>query len=76
LSIYEQNISYNVPDVPKLYIKLTKDAAYGLQLQEKAIEHLKPEKIVELNSGHLPMISKPNDLIRIINEFTSNIDNK
>ena len=76
LSIYEQNITYNLPDVPKLYIKLTNDAAYGLQLQEQAIEHLKPETIMELNTGHLPMISKPNDLVKIINEFTSKIDNK
>jgi pimeloyl-ACP methyl ester carboxylesterase len=74
LSIYEENISYIFPDVPKLYVKLTNDAAYSLQLQEKAIEHLKPETIMELNTGHLPMISKPNELVKIINEFTLKID--
>jgi hypothetical protein len=73
-SIYEQKITYNFPDIPKLYIKLTNDSAYRIQLQEKAIEHLKPQTIIELNTGHLPMISKPNDLSKIINEFVSKID--
>ena len=72
-SIYEQKITYNLPDTQKLYIKLTNDAAYGIKLQEKAIENLKPETIIELNTGHLPMISKPNDLIKIIKEFTKKI---
>ena len=71
-SIYEQKITYNLPDTQKLYIKL-QDAAYGIKLQEKAIENLKPETIIELNTGHLPMISKPNDLIKIIKEFTKKI---
>lgn len=75
-AIYEQKITYNLLDIPKLYIKLTNDAAFGIQLQEKAIGHLKPEKVIELNTGHLPMISKPNDLAKIINEFTSKVYNK
>jgi pimeloyl-ACP methyl ester carboxylesterase len=74
LRIYEQKITYNLPDIPKLYIKLTNDAAYGIQLQEKAIEHLKPKTVIELNSGHLPMISKPDDIAKIINEFISKIE--
>jgi pimeloyl-ACP methyl ester carboxylesterase len=72
--IYEQKITYNIPDVPKLYIKLTNDAAYGIQLQEKAIGYFKPEAVIELNSGHLPMISKPEELIKIIKEFTTKIE--
>ncbi len=68
--IYEQKITYKLPDIPKLYIKLTNDAAFGIQLQEKAIDHLNPETVIELNSGHLPMISKPDDIIKIIKEFT------
>lgn len=72
-SIYEQKITYNLPDIPKLYIKLTNDAAYATQLQEKAIDNLKPDSVVEINSGHLPMISKPDDLIKIINKFTTKI---
>jgi pimeloyl-ACP methyl ester carboxylesterase len=72
-SIYEQKIKYNLPDIPKLYIKLTNDAAYGIQLQKKAIDNLKPETVVEINSGYLPMISKSDDLIKIIKEFTTKI---
>lgn len=72
-SIYEQKITYDFPDIPKLYIKLTNDAAFGIQLQEKAINNLKPETVIEVNSGHLPMISKPDELIKIIKEFTIKI---
>ena len=75
LSIYENKIIYNLPDIPKLYIKLTNDAAYGIQLQEKSIERFKPGIIKELNTGHLPMISKPNDLAMIINDFILKLDN-
>jgi pimeloyl-ACP methyl ester carboxylesterase len=74
ISIYEQKITYNLPDIPKLYIKLTNDAAYGIPLQEKSIENLKPQKTVELKSGHLPMIGKPNDLAKIVNDFVSKLD--
>jgi pimeloyl-ACP methyl ester carboxylesterase len=74
LSIYIQTIKYNLPDVPKLYIKLTNDAAFGIQIQDKMIENLMPQIIIELNTGHLPMISKPNDLAKIINEFVSKIN--
>ncbi|MGE0076406.1 MAG: alpha/beta fold hydrolase [Bacteroidales bacterium] len=73
-SIYEQKVNYNLSDIPKLYIKLTNDAAYAIALQEKSIDNLKPEKVVEINSGHLPMISKPNNLIEIIKEFTATIE--
>ena len=74
LSIYTQKIKYNIPDIPKLYIKLTNDVAFGLQIQDRMIKNLVPQTVVELNTGHLPMISKPNDLVKIINEFTSKIN--
>ena len=74
LSIYIQSIKYKLADVPKLYIKLTNDAAFGMQIQDKMIKNLMPQKVVEMNTGHLPMISKPNDLAKIINEFVSKIN--
>jgi pimeloyl-ACP methyl ester carboxylesterase len=73
IKIYEQKISYILPEIPKLYIKLTNDAAYAIRLQEKAIENLKPQTVIELKSGHLPMISKFDDLALIINEFKSKL---
>ena len=72
--IYTQKIKYNLPEIPKLFIKLTNDAAFGLQIQDKMIRNLMPETVVELNTGHLPMISKPKDLAKIINEFVSKIN--
>jgi pimeloyl-ACP methyl ester carboxylesterase len=72
--IYIQKIKYNLPDIPKLFIKLTNDAAFGIQIQDKMIKNLMPQTVIELNTGHLPMISKPNDLAKIINEFISKIN--
>lgn len=74
LMIYEQKVIYNLSDIPKLYIKLTNDKAFREQIQDKMIKNISPKTVVEMNTGHLPMLGKPNDLARIINDFVLKID--
>ncbi|MBH5319658.1 alpha/beta hydrolase [Paenibacillus sp. GSMTC-2017] len=67
--VYIERTNAAVPSVPKLYVKLTKDQEFGLPLQNKMIANLSPQKVVELKTGHLPMLSDPNGLRRELETF-------
>ena len=58
----------------KRYIKLNKDKGLSVQLQDKMIKNLNAQKVVTLDSGHLPMISKPKELSEILNNFINEIN--
>lgn len=45
-----------------------------MQLQDKMIRNLNAQKAVTLDSGHLPMISKPKELSEILNNFVNEIN--
>lgn len=70
-ALYTTKISYTMPDVPRLYIKLNKDQSIPVPLQYQMARNLGAQKIEELNSGHLPMMSNPKQLASIINSFIS-----
>ena len=74
LMIYEQKVIYNLPDIPRLYIKLTNDKAFREQIQDRMIKNFSPNTVAEMNTGHLPMLGKPNDLAKIINDFVLKSD--
>ncbi|MBK9566975.1 MAG: hypothetical protein IPO37_17935 [Saprospiraceae bacterium] len=44
-----------------------------MQLQDKMAQNLRAQKVVTLDSGHLPMISKPKELAIILMNFTDGI---
>ena len=67
-SLYTTKITYhNLPE-NTLYIKLSKDAG-GIEIQDKMIQNLKAEKVETIDSGHLPMMSRPEKLSGILNGF-------
>ena len=51
-----------------------KDKGLSVQLQDKMIKNLNAQKVVELDSGHLPMISQPKELSEILNNFINEIN--
>lgn len=57
--LYTERIGAPVPDMPKLYVKLTQDREVLPQLQDRMIKHFGRTHVFELASGHLPMISNP-----------------
>ncbi|MCR2806883.1 alpha/beta fold hydrolase [Paenibacillus soyae] len=57
--LYTERIGAPVPDIPKLYVKLTKDLEVTPQLQDRMIQRFGRTHVFELASGHLPMISSP-----------------
>ncbi|MBB3112463.1 pimeloyl-ACP methyl ester carboxylesterase [Paenibacillus phyllosphaerae] len=69
--LYTDRIDTSVPDVPKLYVKLTDDKELRPSLQNKMIANLSPQYVRSLATGHLPMISNPAGLRSILEIFLS-----
>lgn len=68
-ALYTTKISYHLPAVKRLYIELTKDKSMPVALQKRMAKQLKADKISVIESGHLPMLSKPKELAAILSEF-------
>lgn len=72
--LYTSKVDYKSLDVKTLYIKLNNDKGFPVQLQDKMIKNLTVQKVVTIQSGHLPMISKPKELSEILNNFINEIN--
>jgi hypothetical protein len=53
--------------IPRTYIRLLRDASISLEVQNQMIENLGQADVVDLDAGHMAMISRPRDLADIIN---------
>jgi pimeloyl-ACP methyl ester carboxylesterase len=72
--LYTTKVDYKSLEIKTLYIKLTNDKGFPLQLQEQMIKNLIAQKVETIDSGHLPMISKPKELSKILNNFINEIN--
>jgi pimeloyl-ACP methyl ester carboxylesterase len=73
-SLYTDRTNATLPDIPKMYVKLKKDKEIDERLQEKMILNLGTDQVVELDTGHLPMISRPGELKNVLLDFLKKID--
>lgn len=69
VSVYSDKIDASAPEVPKLYIRLKQDKEFGLPLQNKMITNLSPQHVYDLDAGHLPMLSQPDQLRAMLQRF-------
>ncbi|WP_425826483.1 alpha/beta fold hydrolase [Streptomyces fractus] len=53
--------------IPLTYVHLTRDQCYVEELQQRSIALLGPEKVVDLDTGHMAMVSAPGELAAILN---------
>jgi len=67
--IYSDSSTLPPSSVPKLYIKTTNDNEFSDTLQNIMQRNLGADKIVTINSGHLPMLSKPEELAGLLDDF-------
>ena len=72
--LYSDRCGAAVPDVPRLYVKLTEDKEFGIPLQERMIANFAPHEVKALASGHLPMLGKPNELADILESFLKRLE--
>jgi len=71
--LYTDRINTKDISVNSLYIRLKKDKAFSEKNQNKMIKNLQATKIINIDSGHLPMLSKPVELAQILNNFATQI---
>lgn len=67
--VYTDRANVSLPDVPKLYVKLTNDKELSPSLQDQMISNFSPQSVQNLDTGHLPMISNPEGLRSILENF-------
>jgi pimeloyl-ACP methyl ester carboxylesterase len=53
--------------IPRTYVRLLRDASISLEVQDQMIVNLNPVDVVDLDAGHMAMISRPGDLADILN---------
>ena len=70
-AVYLERVGVPAPAVPSFYVRLTRDRELGPSLQLKMARNLGEADVRDLTSGHLPMLSQPDQLAQIVNEFTS-----
>ncbi len=74
-SVYIERTRAPVPQVSRMYICLTEDKEFGVPLQRKMASNLGAEDVPEIASGHLPMLSEPDELARLLNKFVAQVRN-
>jgi pimeloyl-ACP methyl ester carboxylesterase len=74
LRVFTDRTNASVPRVPRLYVKLTIDQELSPSQQDKMIENLGTHEIVTLEAGHLPMLSKPDELREALLAFLSRLE--
>ncbi len=68
LHLFVDPVTWSVPDAtPKLYVRTTKDQSLLPAFQDKMIANAQPIRVVEMETGHLPMLSKPKELAGHLN---------
>ena len=67
--LYTDRVRYDSLPGRRLYVRLTDDRSLSQDLQSQMIETLGQPEVRELPTGHLPMLSRPAELARIIEEF-------
>lgn len=73
VQLYTDKVMYSALPSESLYVKLTNDKAVSEKMQDEMIHNLQCEQVVEMDSGHLPMISKPKKLTETIFRFVQKV---
>lgn len=68
-SLYFSRTDAAVPDVPAFYVRLTADKEFGVPLQDRMAANLRANRVTDIACGHMPMLSEPGALARILDQF-------
>lgn len=58
-----------LPDIPKLFIRLSKDGCASLEFQDRMIANLGKPEVQTIASDHMVMLSHPKELAKVLNDF-------
>jgi pimeloyl-ACP methyl ester carboxylesterase len=73
VGVYVTQCNALTPQCPRLYVTLTNDHNFGLPLQQKMAANLGNAPTAAIDSGHLPMLSKPRELAEILRNFRAGV---
>lgn len=71
--LYTDNCNAGIPNTDRIYIKMTLDKEFPVSLQNQMADNLKASQTETIESGHLPMMSKPVKLGEILNTFIDSL---
>lgn len=74
IRLYTDKIGTHHFPAKKLYIQLTRDRTIDIALQAVQARSYREHEITRLESGHMPMLSKPRELAAIIDRFVRNAE--
>ena len=57
--------------IPRTYVRLARDASIDLDAQNRMIATLAPVDVVDLDCGHMVMVSAPSELARVLSDLGS-----
>jgi len=72
-SLFTTNVDYDRLPRPSMYLTLTNDRSLSVKTQAVMATNLDAQNTTKLDSGHLPMLSKPEEVARIINSFVKSL---
>jgi pimeloyl-ACP methyl ester carboxylesterase len=55
--------------VPRAYVRLTLDGIISLETQDRMIENLGEAEVIDLEAGHMAMISRPVELAGVLHQL-------
>ncbi|MFF2889445.1 alpha/beta fold hydrolase [Paenibacillus sp. NPDC057967] len=64
--LYFDRTNAPIPAIPKYYIKLMQDQEFTPEIQDRMAANLAANRVIELQAGHLPMLSNPAGLGAIL----------
>jgi pimeloyl-ACP methyl ester carboxylesterase len=73
-SLYAGPLTAKLPDVPRLYVNLSKDKNTPPALQKAMAANLEATEVVLLDAGHLAMLAQPKKLANILNTFGTSLE--
>lgn len=71
--LYTDRCEAGLPRAKRMYIKLTRDQAGSIAVQERMARNLQADRLETIRSGHLVMMSHPQELASLLNDFTNEI---
>ncbi|MBW7476366.1 hypothetical protein K0T92_16655 [Paenibacillus oenotherae] len=59
-----------------LYVQLKQDREFNAGMQQRMMENLQAAQAAVMDSGHLPMLSKPDELARICMQYADTLSSQ
>jgi pimeloyl-ACP methyl ester carboxylesterase len=68
-ALFLERTNAKLLNMTTLYIQTTRDKIFSKEFQQKMAKNMVAQEIVSMKTGHLPMLTMPQKLAEILNEF-------